>query len=80
MDKISKALAKLNHLELSQIKSILKLLLSGKLQNLDIKKLKGRKDIFRVRKGNFRIIYKTDKKKINILTIERRSEKTYTDL
>ena len=45
---------------------------------LDIKKLKGRQDIYRVRKGKIRIIYRfnTDSK-IIILTIERRNDNTY---
>ena len=45
----------------------------------NIKKLKGREDIFRVRKGNLRIIYRIEKEEIFILTVERRSEKTYRD-
>ena len=50
----------------------------GKLKDLDVKKLKERTDIFRVRKGDIRIIYrKTDANKVSILAIERRSEKTY---
>jgi len=51
------------------------------LVNIDenIKKLKGREDIFRVRKGNLRIIYRIEKEEIFILTVERRSEKTYRD-
>lgn len=41
------------------------------------KSLKGRKDIFRVRKGDVRIIYRIQKGEVFILAIERRSEKTY---
>ena len=50
----------------------------GKLKDLDVKKLKERTDIFRVRKGGIRIIYRNiDANKVSILAIERRSEKTY---
>ncbi|MEK9173417.1 MAG: type II toxin-antitoxin system RelE/ParE family toxin [Patescibacteria group bacterium] len=77
MDKVKKALARLSKKEKVQVENILVKLQSGDFQALDIKKLKGREDIFRVRKGDVRIIYKTESKKIFILTVERRSEKTY---
>lgn len=77
MDKIKKALEKLSEKERQQIKDILERLNSGKLEGLDIKKLKGREDIFRARKGNFRIIYRFQDQDIHILIIERRRENTY---
>ena len=77
MDKIEKALRKLNTGERSVIGQILKLLSSGKLAGLDIKKLKGRDDIFRVRKGDMRIIYRVQNGDIYILIIVRRGESTY---
>lgn len=46
-------------------------------RNLDIKKLKGHQNIFRVRKGKIRIIFTKDKKEILIFSIERRREDTY---
>ena len=77
MDKIEKALKKLSDNERKKIKSILQKINDGKFEGLDIKKLKGRSDIFRVRNGDIRIIYREYKTKIFILTISRRSEKTY---
>ena len=78
MDKIEKALQKLTQKERGRVKDILKRLFSGNVRGLDIKKLKGREDIFRVRKSDIRIIYQvTLDKKIVILTIERRHEDTY---
>lgn len=77
MDKIDKALRKLSLRERERVKEILKRLNAGNFRNLDIKKLKGRDDIFRIRKGDIRIIYRTFGKEIFILAIERRSEKTY---
>ena len=51
---------------------------TGETGGLGHKKLKGRDDIFRVRKGSLRIIYRTDAKgKIFVLAIERRREDTY---
>ncbi|PIR87542.1 MAG: hypothetical protein COU10_04000 [Candidatus Harrisonbacteria bacterium CG10_big_fil_rev_8_21_14_0_10_45_28] len=78
MDKIDKLLKKFSSKEKQQIKSILEKINSGKLQSLDLKKLKGYKDIFRIRKGDIRVIYRLDdENRISILAIERRSDKTY---
>lgn len=79
MDKIKKALSKLNTKERALVKSILVRLYNDKLLGMDLKKLQGHKDIFRIRKGNIRIIYQQNDGDISILTIERRSEKTYRD-
>lgn len=78
MDKIEKALKKLSDKERQKIKIVLSKLISGKTANLDIKKLKDRSDIFRLRVGDLRIIYRLDsKEKIQVLSIGRRNEKTY---
>lgn len=78
MDKIEKAIAKLNQKEKEIVKDILEKLDNDNLLGLDIQKLKGHEEIFRARKGNIRIIYrKTKTQKISVLAIERRSEKTY---
>lgn len=75
-DKISKELAKFTDKERQLVKSILLQLRSGELAGLQIVKLRGHDDIFRVKKGRIRIIYQQSKS-IKVLVIERRSEKTY---
>ncbi len=77
MDKIEKELFKLSGKERGQIKKILIKLNAGDFVGLDVKKLKGRESIFRVRKGNFRIIYRLQGKDIFILIIQRRHKDTY---
>ena len=78
MDILQKALSGLSQKERDLVKEALVLLQSGKNDALDLKKLKGRDDIYRVRKGSIRIIFRRDNKnKIFILTIERRSDTTY---
>ncbi len=78
MDKISKALKKLSKKERLKLKKVISQLLAGRVSSLNVKKLKGRNDIFRVRQENFRIIYRrTAKDQIFILTIERRKSNTY---
>ena len=77
MDKIEKALQKLTRRERAQVKRTLQKISASDLRELDVKKLKGRKDIFRVRAGRIRIMYQTRKGRVFILAIERRSETTY---
>ncbi len=80
MDKITKALQNLSSRERKLIKSILLKININSLSGLDLKKLKNCNNIFRVRKGKLRIIFK---KQTNgqyfILAIERRSDKTYNN-
>ena len=77
MDKIRKVLKLLNSKEKLIIKNILTQIISGSFKDLDIKKLKDYENIFRVRKGKIRIIFIKKDKQIKILSIERRSDKTY---
>ncbi|OGE81883.1 MAG: hypothetical protein A3H72_00350 [Candidatus Doudnabacteria bacterium RIFCSPLOWO2_02_FULL_48_8] len=77
MDKVQKALNRLSDKEKQQIKNILHRLQKHETLGLDLQKLKGQINIFRVRKGDLRIIYRQTEKGIFILAIERRSEKTY---
>jgi mRNA-degrading endonuclease RelE of RelBE toxin-antitoxin system len=77
MDKVSKSLKKLHAKERERVKAILEQLETGNTTRLDLQKLSGQKDIYRVRKGDLRVIYLQNKKGVFILAIERRSEKTY---
>lgn len=80
MDKIEKALKKLTNKEKSQFKKLLLLIRSNQLAGLDVKKLVGHDDIYRIRKGNYRIIFRMNEKTnvITILALERRSDRTYS--
>jgi len=77
MDKINKALKKLSVKERKVVSDILAQLLDGDFSRLDLKKLKGYEDIFRVRKSTIRIIFKLDKGGIRLISIDRRKEDTY---
>jgi len=77
MDKIEKALASLSEKSRKEIKALIRLVEAGKTKALDLKKLKGREDVFRVRKGKWRIIFHRKDAAISILALERRSETTY---
>ena len=78
MDKISKFLNKLSQKELTDVKDVLEKIKKGETANLDIKKLKGADNFFRVRKGDIRIIYRiNEKEEIILLNIERKNDNTY---
>ena len=78
MDKIQKALKKLTPKEREIIKNLLAELEMGNMRGLDVKRLKGFEDIFRVRRGGLRIIYHKGKKNIIfVLRIDRKNESTY---
>ena len=77
MDKIDKALNKLSAEEKLEIKLVFIKLKSGNLRELNVKKLKGRDNIFRVRKENLRVIYRVEDREISILAVGRRHENTY---
>ena len=79
MDKITKALRKLTPKERAAFTKLLQLIASGKLDNLDVKQLSGHSDIFRVRKGKYRIIFqKQIDGSISVLAFERRNDRTYS--
>jgi len=76
-DKIDKALEKLSEKEKTKLKELLSSLKKGVLLNIDVKKLKGRDDIFRIRKGKIRVIFRKTENEIKILSLERRNDITY---
>ncbi len=78
MDKISKALSNLSNKDRELIKNILLKIKNHSLDGLDIQKLKAYHQIFRVRKGKWRIIFKKELSgQYIILTIEKRRDNTY---
>jgi len=80
VDKITKALNKFSRIEREIVKKILLKIKLGKFNNLDLKKLKGRSDIYRIRKGKIRIMYRVVKEEIYLIAIEKRSDKTYKNI
>ena len=77
MPDLKKLLSKFNNKERGGIEAFIGKLISLNWHTLDIKKLKGHQSIFRARKGKIRIIFIKEKNQIFILSIDRRSEKTY---
>jgi len=58
MDKITKFLLKLSAIDLENILIILEKIKKLELESIDIKKIVWEKDLYRIRKGKIRIIFK----------------------
>lgn len=80
MDKTSKFLKRLSVQERSKIREIINNVLSGNTKDLNIKKLKGQSNIFRVRSGDIRIIFKVENDTINLIFVGRKNDITYKNL
>jgi mRNA-degrading endonuclease RelE of RelBE toxin-antitoxin system len=79
MNKIDKLLQKLNPKQRLQINLVLQKLFAGLEKELDSKKLKGTPDLFRVRAGSYRIIYRKTGNSIELLAVVKRDDRTYKD-
>ncbi len=75
---LEKFLAKVTGKEKKILAGIIEKIIDKNLKGLDVKKLAGYDNIFRVRKGDFRIVFKTTKTDIKILFIDKRSDTTYS--
>ncbi|MEI6810787.1 MAG: type II toxin-antitoxin system RelE/ParE family toxin [Candidatus Nomurabacteria bacterium] len=78
--KIVKFLKKLSGKDRNIIENLVISIRSKEWENLDIKKLQGNTNIFRVRKGEIRIIFSVDGEVISLIDIDKRSDKTYKRL
>ena len=80
-DKIAKLLAKLPAKQVKVLVIVMSKIIQGNLDGLDIKSLKGQDSRYRVRVGNYRIIFAIrDDGKHVILLVAKRNEKTYKDI
>ena len=77
MDRAAKFLNRLLPKERLTLEEIFAKVLAHDFSGLDVKKLKGGENKFRVRKGHIRVIFRKDGDKISILSIERRVDNTY---
>lgn len=77
MPTLKKLLSRFNREDRVILESLIEKIISLNWHGLDIRKLQGYEDIFRLRKGKIRIIFYKHKVDISIINIERRSEKTY---
>lgn len=79
MDKIEKLLRKISQKDRKRLLKIIELLISKRTTNLNISKIKN-SDFFRLRSGQYRIIFHKEQKEVIIDSIKIRNEKTYQGL
>ncbi|MFH1533561.1 MAG: type II toxin-antitoxin system RelE/ParE family toxin [Nitrospirota bacterium] len=72
MDKIKKFLKNLNKKEKILILKLIEKIIKNNLSKVDTKKLRGHKDLYRVRKGKIRIIFIKEKDKNTLINIDYR--------
>lgn len=77
MEKIKKYLLKLSQEERTKIEDVLEKIVDNDIDGLDIKKLKGYEDIYRVRIGKNRIIFQRVDGAPLVLEISRRQDTPY---
>jgi mRNA-degrading endonuclease RelE of RelBE toxin-antitoxin system len=77
MNKIDKFLIKIDKKTRIVIEEIILLIANNNLSMLDIKKLKGKGNIYRVRVGKIRVIFEHTKTVNIIKSISYRDENTY---
>ena len=77
MPTLEKLLSKFNKEDRKILEYLISRVTSLNWRSLNIKKLKGHQDIFRLRKGRIRIIFIKIGKNIRVINIERRKENTY---
>jgi mRNA-degrading endonuclease RelE of RelBE toxin-antitoxin system len=79
-DKIKKALAKLSAKDREIVKLLILRIKLNDTIGLNISQLNGHADLYRVKKGRLRIVYRINKQEFRIIKIDLRNEKTYKDL
>ena len=77
MNKLEKSLKRLSPKETKAVEKVVEKVTKRVWTGLDVVKLKGTTDVFRVRVGRLRVIFRQRAKEVDILVIESRSEKTY---
>ncbi len=77
MDKILKFLKKRSPTERERLIFVVRAITENKLEGMDVKKLKGFDSVFRVRVGNFRIIFEKTGKENWVRSIAKRDGRTY---
>lgn len=60
-----------------ELARLIERVLRGDVAGLDLKKLVGMRDVYRVRKGKIRIVYHLASDEVIVIAVERRSNTTY---
>jgi len=77
MLKVDRFLAKISKKDREKLLHVLIFIQKGRLSGLDLKKLKGQEQTYRVRVGSYRITFEITESTTTILEIQRRGDHTY---
>ena len=77
MDKVQKALAKLPKQHREIFDALMVKLMARDFLGLNLARMKGFKDVYRVKHGRFRVIFRMNGQGLFVLEVGLRSEKTY---
>ncbi len=80
MNDLEKLLRKISKKERENILAFLKEITPENLKTLEVKKITGKDDLYRVRKGDYRVIFALKNNKIFVKKVAKRGEKTYKGL
>ena len=80
MDKVEKQLRKMPAQDRKRVMDVMEQIIQRDFSGLNRKQLTGFKGIYRVRVGNYRIIYFDNGKTIEFESVSRKNETTYNDL
>lgn len=78
MNKIDKFLARIPHIDRQKIIMAIECIIEKNTKNLDIKKLKGISNRYRIRVGIYRIQFEMEEESIVIVDVSKRDDTTYT--
>lgn len=77
VDSVKKFILKLSSKEREIVQEIIKNIVNNSYHTYDLKKLAGYKDLYRIRKGRIRIVFRVGSMVPEILHISNRDEQTY---
>ena len=80
MNKLDKFILKLDKKNRLILEKVIYLIVSGSLSLLDLKKLKGSENMYRIRVGKIRLIFEKTKDGNKIRDLSYRDDNTYSNL
>lgn len=80
MDKLKKLLLRISEHDRRELQAIIFLIMKNDLTLLSVKKVSGHQNVFRVRSGRYRVIFKKEETMPRILDIRLRNENTYKNI
>lgn len=80
MDKLKKLLSRISERDRQELQAIIFLIMKNDLALLSVKKVSGHQNVFRVRSGRYRVIFKKEEPMPCILDVRLRNENTYKNI